>query len=47
MDNTWAVYLPPGGTEAYAAVKGFQVLSTINPGEGFWVECTEAITLLE
>ncbi len=47
-ETTWAVYLPqygPADTETYANGKGFGVLSTINPGEGFWINCTEEITL--
>lgn len=37
-NNNWSVYLPgetPHGS--YAQSKGFSSLSTINPGEGFWV----------
>ncbi len=37
--TTWAVTLPQesdGGAD-YAASKGFYLLQTINPGEGFWV----------
>jgi hypothetical protein len=41
----WAVYLPGGGTQAYADSKGFGVLSTINPGEGFWVNSVGSETL--
>ena len=41
----WAVYLPGGGTEEYATVKGFQIISMIDPGDGIWVNCTEPITL--
>ena len=37
-NGSWAVYLAgetsPG---AYAGSKGFGVLATIKPGEGFWV----------
>ncbi len=43
----WAVYLPgenDGGAD-YAQSKGFTVLSNINPGEGFWVNCTQAVDL--
>jgi len=29
----------------YADSKGFSVIENINPGEGFWVNCTEAVTL--
>lgn len=36
--TTWAVYLPNESTPGtYAQSKDFGVLSTINPGEGFWV----------
>jgi len=43
----WAVYLPkqekqnPGATETYADLKKFEVISHINPGEGFWVHVTD------
>lgn len=46
--NTWEVYLPEYGdeiTKDYADGKGFGVLSIVNPGEGFWVNCTGAITI--
>ncbi|RLB88572.1 MAG: hypothetical protein DRH26_13325 [Deltaproteobacteria bacterium] len=46
-NSSWAVYLPgqdDGGIE-YAESKGFTVLSNINPGEGFWVNATQKITL--
>ena len=43
--GAWAVYLPGGGTEAYAESKGFSVLENINPGEGFWVNAIQQITL--
>ena len=45
QNNTWAVYLPGGDTDIYAQSKGFSVIENINPGEGFWVNCNEAITL--
>ena len=44
-DNTWAVYLPGGGTETYAASKGFTALEEMESGEGFWVNCTGEVTL--
>jgi PKD repeat protein len=46
-NGKWAVYLPgqEDGGDAYAESKGFTVLSNIEPGEGFWVNCTEAVTL--
>ena len=45
--GTWAVYLPgqTDGGAAYAIGKGFNELSIINPGEGFWMNCTEAVKL--
>ncbi len=37
-NNTWAVYLPgEANAGTYAQSKGFSTLTTINPGEGFWV----------
>ena len=48
VDNTWAVNLPQSDSaalETYANGKGFKVLSTLDPWEGFWVNATEAITL--
>ena len=45
LNNTWAVYLPGGDTDTYAQSKGFSVLGEINPGEGFWVNCTVEVTL--
>jgi hypothetical protein len=41
--GSWAVYLASEGATpgAYAASKGFAILSTINPGEGFWVNKSE------
>ncbi|MCF8086650.1 MAG: transglutaminase-like domain-containing protein [Desulfotignum sp.] len=45
-DGGWAVYLPGEDTQGdYAAAKDFGVLSTISPGEGFWVNALQAITL--
>ena len=36
--KNWEVYLPEEDTAgAYAAAKGFGQLTTIDPGEGFWV----------
>ncbi len=47
MGTSWAVYLPgdSDGGASYATGKGFSLLSTINPGEGFWVNGNEAVTL--
>ena len=44
-ENVWSVYLPGGGTAAYAEAKGFGVLDDVKPGEGFWLNCDVAITL--
>ena len=44
-DNTWAVYLvstDTGATSQYAQSKGFAALSTINSGEGFWVNVSSS-----
>jgi uncharacterized protein YkwD len=37
--SKWAFYTPANtdGGAAYATLKGYEFLSTINPGEGFWV----------
>jgi uncharacterized protein (TIGR02145 family) len=45
--SNWAVYLPgqADGGDAYAQSKGFTLLENINPGEGFWVNATQPITL--
>lgn len=40
--GTWAVSLPGEETPgSYAGSKGFNVLTTVNPGEGFWVNKTQ------
>jgi hypothetical protein len=46
-NGKWAVSLPGGDDDgaAYAQSKEFALLENINPGEGFWVNCTEAVTL--
>jgi len=46
-NGAWAVYLPgqDDGGAAYAESKGFSLLSDIEPGEGFWVNCTETLEL--
>ena len=45
----WVFYAPSlaasGTLATYAAGKGYQVLSTIEPGEGFWVNAAQAFTL--
>ncbi|MCF8168919.1 MAG: choice-of-anchor D domain-containing protein [Rhodoferax sp.] len=43
----WQFYAPSMDATAlqtYAASKGYAVLSTINPGEGFWVNAAQAFT---
>jgi hypothetical protein len=45
----WAVYLPGETTPGeYAAAKGFDPLTTISPGEGFWVNSngTQSVTIM-
>ncbi|MDP2105846.1 MAG: hypothetical protein Q8J76_07615, partial [Desulfobulbaceae bacterium] len=48
-EKKWAVSLPNApdgdGGQAYADSKGFTLLESIDPGEGFWVNANEAITL--
>jgi hypothetical protein len=46
-NGKWAVYLPGenGGGDAYAKSKSFTLLSNIEPGEGFWVNCNEGMVL--
>ena len=43
----WAFYTPTqsDGGKAYAASKGYDFLTTINAGEGFWVNATSSFTL--
>ncbi len=49
--SRWAFYAPSldaqGGTVLadYAASQGYEVLSAINPGEGFWVNASQAFFL--
>jgi hypothetical protein len=46
--SAWAFYAPSLSSDAlntYATSKGYQVLSTINAGEGFWVNAATAWTL--
>lgn len=46
--SKWAVYVPSmTGTAlaTYAASKGYDVLSSIAPGEGYWVSATEPVSL--
>jgi alpha-tubulin suppressor-like RCC1 family protein len=44
--NNWAFYSPAltDGGAAYAASKGYEFLTTINAGEGFWVNSLSAFT---
>jgi hypothetical protein len=44
QDGVWAVRLPGDGDggAAYAAAKGFLLLNTIAPGQGFWVNSKQA-----
>ncbi len=46
LSRTWAFYAPSldanGTLSSYAASKGYSVLDTINPGEGYWVNSTVA-----
>jgi hypothetical protein len=44
-NNNWAVLLKDADTQAYAASKGFAILSTLNAGEGFWLNMQEDATL--
>lgn len=39
LGNKWAVYLPTSedGGKSYAESKGFDLLTTITPGQGFWM----------
>jgi len=43
----WAFYSPVlgSGSAAYAASKGYSALTTINAGEGFWVNAANAFTV--
>lgn len=44
--ENWEVYLPGEADHGlYAAQKGFGLLTTINPGEGFWVKATSASSI--
>jgi hypothetical protein len=47
--STWAFYTPSlssADLETYAKNKGFDVLTMINPGEGFWVNTKVATTFV-
>lgn len=47
--STWGFYAPnlaaSGILASYASGKSYQVLSSIGPGEGFWVNAAQAFTL--
>jgi hypothetical protein len=47
--SSWAFYSPSYNTfsdlTTYASGQGYQVLSTVNPGEGFWINAAQAFTL--
>lgn len=46
--SKWAFYAPSMAANelaTYAASKGYEVLSTINGGEGFWVNAQQAFTI--
>jgi chitodextrinase len=48
VDGRWAFYSPQLSAAAiasFASSKGYDVLSTINPGEGYWVNALNAVTL--
>ena len=47
--SSWAFYAPSYNSynelSAYAASQQYQVLSTVNPGEGFWINAAQSFTL--
>ncbi len=47
--SRWAFYAPSldtaGTLASYAAANGYNILSTINPGEGFWVNASAPVSL--
>ena len=48
VDGRWAFYSPQltvAGIASFAAGKGYEVLATINPGEGYWVNAISSMTL--
>ncbi len=45
QNQNWSVLLPNGNSTAYAQAKGFQALSTIPAGEGFWVNAKNGTQL--
>lgn len=47
-NDTWAVRLPSDTKDkgaSYAQAKGFAFLSSVNPGEGFWVNSNSSLNL--
>ncbi len=43
--TNWSVFLPDGTTQSYAQSKGFGELTSIDPGDGFWVNCLSPQTV--
>ena len=47
--SRWAFYAPSldasGALASYAATNGYEVLTTINPGEGFWVNASAPVSM--
>ena len=47
--STWSFYAPSldanGTLTSYAAGKGYTVLTTINPGDGYWINATGSLAL--
>jgi hypothetical protein len=44
-NNNWSVYLQNGTTASYAASKGFGVMSSVAPREGFWLNANAPMVL--
>ena len=44
--SKWAFYTPslPDGGASYAAAQGYENLTTINPGDGYWINAKAAFT---
>ena len=45
QNNNWVVALKNVDTQAYAASKSFAILTTLNAGEGFWLNMQDDATL--
>ncbi|MBI3043896.1 MAG: hypothetical protein HYY78_13845 [Betaproteobacteria bacterium] len=48
VDGRWAFYAPQltvAGIAAYAAPRNYEVLATVEPGEGYWVNAIGAMSL--